>query len=327
MPTFHRRHIFLAGFGAAIGLAAHAPAFAQAAGAPLRVILPVSAGSGLDTIARAGQNALGKQLNQPVVIDNLPGAGGVTGTANLVKAAPDGRTIAFVSNNHSVNPSVYKKMPFDSLADITPITVLGETPFVMVVNPAKLPVRTAKELQAALKAKPDFYNFASSGNGTIIHLAAQLFLDAAEVKARHIPYKGMGPMVTDIIGGQVDFGVVAINVAQPYLKAGTLRAVGVMGARRIPSLAEVPTFREQGFNDVEVGGWFAVIGPKGLPAAEVRHMYDAVVAAWNTAEVKDAMARQENLIDPMTPEASAQFMRTEQARYARIVQKGDIKVD
>ena len=327
MPTFHRRHIFLAGFGAAIGLAAHAPAFAQAAGAPLRVILPVSAGSGLDTIARAGQNALGKQLNQPVVIDNLPGAGGVTGTANLVKAAPDGRTIAFVSNNHSVNPSVYKKMPFDSLADITPITVLGETPFVMVVNPAKLPVRTAKELQAALKAKPDFYNFASSGNGTIIHLAAQLFLDAAEVKARHIPYKGMGPMVTDIIGGQVDFGVVAINVAQPYLKAGTLRAVGVMGARRIPSLAEVPTFKEQGFNDVEVGGWFAVIGPKGLPAAEVRHMYDAVVAAWNTAEVKDAMARQENLIDPMTPEASAQFMRTEQARYARIVQKGDIKVD
>lgn len=327
MPIAHRRQFIALTTCFAAGLAGFAPALAQTSGTPLRVILPVSAGSGLDTIARAGQNALGKQLNQPVVIENLPGAGGITGTAHLVKAPADGKTIAFVSNNHSVNPSVYKKMPFDSLNDITPISVIGETPFLLVVNPSRLPVKNAKELQAALKAKPDFYNYASSGNGTIIHLAAEMFLDAADVKAKHIPYKGMGPMVTDIISGQVDFGVVAINVAQQHLKGGTLRAIGVMGAKRIPSLADLPTFKEQGFNDVEVGGWFAVIAPKGLPPAEVKRLHGAVVAAWNTAEVKEAMAKQENIVNPMTPEVSAQFMKSEQARYARIVQKADIKLD
>jgi tripartite-type tricarboxylate transporter receptor subunit TctC len=251
----------------------------------------------------------------------------MTGTAQMVKSPADGKTIAFVSNNHSVNPSVYKKLPFDSLADITPITVLGETPFLLVVNPNRLPVKNAKELQAALKAKPDYYNYASSGNGTIIHLGAEMFLDAAGVKAKHIPYKGMGPMVTDIIGGQVDFGVVAINVAQQHLKAGTMRAIGVMSAKRIPSLPDLPTFKEQGFPEVEVGGWFAAIGPKGLPPAEVKRLYDAMIAAWNTPEVKEAMAKQENVVHPLTPEASAQFMKAEQARYARIVHKADIKLD
>ncbi|MEO8022356.1 tripartite tricarboxylate transporter substrate binding protein [Polaromonas sp.] len=327
MPTFTRRQLILATTGFTASLAGFGPAFAQTLATPIRVILPVSAGSGLDTIARAGQNALSKQLTQPVVIENLPGAGGIIGTGNLVKAPADGRTIAFVSNNHSVNPSVYRKMPFDSLKDITPICVIGETPFLLVVNPAKLPVKNAKELQAALKAKPDYYNYASSGNGTIIHLAAEMFLDAADVKAGHIPYKGMGGMVTDIISGQVDFGVVAINVAQQHLKNGSLRAVGVMGAMRIASVPDIPTFKEQGFNDMEVGGWFAVVAPKGLPPAEVTRLHKAIVAAWNTAEVKEAMAKQENIVHPMTPEASAQFMKSEQARYARIVQKADIKLD
>jgi len=295
---------------------------------PLRVILPVSAGSGVDTIVRAVAPALQKELGgQPVVIENLPGAGGITGTSALVKAQPDGNTIAFVSNNHAVNPSVYKKMPYDSLADVTPISVVGATPFVLVVNPSKLPASNARELVALLKAKPGVYNFASSGNGTIIHLADEMFVDAAGVDAKHIPYKGVGPMVADLIGGQVDFGVVAVPAVQGHLKNGTLRAIGVMGKTRVPSLPDLPTIAEQGFPEVDIAGWFAVLGPPKLPAADVKRLHDAVVAAFADAEVRAAMARQENLINPSTPEAAAQTLKSEQDRYARLVKKANIALD
>jgi tripartite-type tricarboxylate transporter receptor subunit TctC len=288
----------------------------------------VSAGSGVDTIVRAAAPALAKELGgQAVVVENLPGAGGITGTSALVKAQPDGNTIAFVSNNHAVNPSVYKKMPYDSLADITPITVVGATPFVLVVNPHKLPANNAKELVALLKAKPGIYNYASSGNGTIIHLADEMFVEAAGVDAKHIPYKGVGPMLADLIGGQVDFGVVAVPAVQGHLKNGTLRAIGVMGKTRVPSLPDLPTIAEQGYPDVDVAGWFAVIGPAKLPAAEVKRVHDAVVAAFAEPDVKAAMSRQENIINPSTPEAAAQTMKSEQERYARLVKKANIALD
>lgn len=302
------------------------PAAAQS-DSPMRVILPVGAGSGVDTIARAAQNALARELKQSVVIENLPGAGGLTGTAQIVKAAPDGRTIGLVSNNHAVNPSVYKKMPFDSINDITPIAVVGETPFVLVVNPGKLPVKTVKELVATLKANPGKYNYASSGNGTILHLAAELFVDEAGVKAAHVPYKGVGPMLTDMIGGQVDFGVLAVPAVQGQLKAGTLRAIGVMGAQRVASMPDLPTMKEQGLNDVVIGGWFAFVAPAKLPAQEVKRIHTAVTNAFASPEVKEAMAKQENIINPMSPEASLAHFKTEQARYARIVQKAGVSLD
>ncbi|HEY2561057.1 MAG TPA: tripartite tricarboxylate transporter substrate binding protein [Caldimonas sp.] len=311
---------------AAAACSALAPAHA-ADRPPLRVILPVSAGSGVDTIVRAVAPALSKELGgQAVVIENLPGAGGITGTSALVKAAPDGNTIAFVSNNHAVNPSVYKKMPYDSLADITAISVVGATPFVLVVNPTKLPAKNANELVALLKARPGAYNLASSGNGTIIHLAGEMFDEAAGVDAKHIPYKGVGPMLADLIGGQVDFGVVAVPAVQGHLKNGTLRAIGVMGKTRVPSLADVPTLAEQGF-DVDVAGWFAVIGPPKLPAAEVKRLHGAVVAAFAESDVRAAMAKQENVINPTTPEAAAQVLKSEQERYARLVRKANISLD
>lgn len=300
---------------------------AQGAG-PLRVILPVGPGSGVDTIVRALQGALIRALGgQPVVIENLPGAGGITGTQAVVKAAPDGNTIGIVSNNHAVNPSVFKKMPYDGIADLTPVSVLGGSPFVLVVNPQKVPARTAKELQAFLKARPGDYNYASSGNGTIIHLAGEMFVDAAGVEVRHIPYKGMGPMISDIIGGQVEMGVAAVAAVQGHLKSGALRAIGVMGRQRVASLPDLPTIAEQGFPDVDVSGWFAVVGPARLPAAQVRHLHDAFVTAFADPEVKAAMARQDNQISPTSPEAALAFFRSEQERYARLVKKADIKPD
>lgn len=296
--------------------------------APLRVILPVGAGSGVDTIVRSAQNALSRALGgQAVVVENLPGAGGITGTSALVKAAPDGHTVAFISNNHAVNPSVFKSMPYDSLGDITPISVVGGSPFVLVVNPQKVPAKDAREMQALLKARPEAFNMASSGNGTIIHLAGEMFVDALGVKVQHIPYKGMGPMLTDMIAGQVDFGAAAVPAAQGHLAGGRLKAIGVMGRQRVASLPDVPTIAEQGFPEVDVAGWFALIAPKGLPPAQVERLHTAVVAAFNDPEVKAAMAKQDNVIDPMTPEASARFLKTEQDRYARLVGKAGVKPD
>ena len=319
---FHRRTFnMLVAVALAVGATG---SLAQSSDKPLRMVLPVGAGSGVDTIMRAAVPSLTKALDgQPVVIENLPGAGGLTGTSVVVRAPADGKTLGVVSNNHVVNPSVFKKMPFDAINDITPISVVGGTPFVLVVNP-KVPAKNAKELQALLKAKPDSYNYASSGNGTIIHLAGAMFLDAAGVDARHIPYKGVGPMVADIIGGQVEMGVVAVPAVQGQLKSGALRAIGVMGKTRVPSLPDVPTIAEQGFPEVDVSGWFAVVGPAKLPPAEVKRLHAAIVAAFNTPETKDAMAKQENIINPMTPEASAQFFKTEQERYAKLVKKANI---
>ncbi len=327
LPRSFNRMPFLASAALAASLSMTSlSTFAQNT-SPLRVIVTNSAGSGIDVTVRAVAPALSKSLGRPVVIENLPGAGGITATSALVKAAPDGNTIALVSNNHSVNPSVYKKIPYDSLADITPITVVGDTPFVLAVNPNRISAKTAKELQNQLKAKPGTYNYGSSGNGTIIHLAAAMFADAADVDIKHIPYKGMSAMVADLVGGQIDLAAVAVPVAAPFVRAGTLRAIGVMGKQRVQSLPDVPTIAEQGFPDVDVAGWFAFIGPAKLPAAEVKRLHDGIVAAFTTPESREAMNKQDNVIHPMSPDASAKFFRTEQERYAKLVKKADVKLD
>ena len=292
---------------------------------PLRVILPVSAGSGVDAIVRAMGPQLNKALGQPVVVENIPGAGGITGTSAIVKAPADGQTIGVLSNNHVINPSVFKSLPYDTIGDITPIMVVGATPFVLVVNPTKLPARNVKELVALLKAKPGAYNYASSGNGTIIHLAGALFAEEAGVDIKHVPYKGTGPMVSDLIAGHVDLGVVAVPAVQGHLKAGTLRAVGVGTDKRISQLPDVPTMGEQGLPNYLIGGWFTVVGPPKLPAAEVKRIHAGFTAALATPEVKEAMASQGNIISPTTPEAAAQYMRSEQERYAKLIGKIGLK--
>ncbi len=290
---------------------------------PLRFILPVATGSGVDTIMRASSAALAAALGQPVVIDNQPGAGGVVGTQALVKSAPDGHTLSVVSNNHVIYPSVLKSIPFDPVADITPIAVIGTTPMVFVVNP-KLPAQNAKELVALLKAHPGKYNYASSGNGTILHLAAEMFKDVTGTFITHIPYRGVGPMLQDLLSDQVDMGVLALPAVQAQLKSGSLRAIGTSSAQRIPAAPDIPTFAEQGYPKYQVGGWFAVVGPKGLPAAEVKRVREAFVTAFNTPEVKDAMARQGNTIAIGTPEEAGPFFKAELVKYAALVKRAGV---
>jgi tripartite-type tricarboxylate transporter receptor subunit TctC len=290
----------------------------------VRFILPNAAGSGVDTIARAAQPALNKAFNASVVIDNQPGAGGVVGLQQLARAAPDGNTLSIVSNNVVIFPSVIKSLSFNMPGDFTPIAVVGATPMVLVVNPARVPARNSREFIALLKSKPDTFNFASGGTGTILHLATQLFLEEAGVTAKHIPYKGVGPMVAGLIGGQVDFGTAALPSVQPHIKSGTLRAIGMLTAQRTPAAPEIPTFAEQGLPNFVVDAWFAVIGPKGLPPAIVNKTHDAVVAAFADPTVKQAMANQGNTISISTPEQAQAAFKSELAKYAMLVKKAGI---
>ena len=292
---------------------------------PVKFILPVASASGVDTITRAAQAALAKALGHPVIVENQPGAGGIVGTSALVKAVPDGFTLSFVSNNHVIYPSVYKSLPFDPINDITPIAIVGTTPIIVLVNP-KLPVNNAKELVALLKAKPGELNYASSGNGTILHLAAEMFVDEAGASAKHIPYKGVGPMLTDLIGGQVDMATAALPSVQQHIKSGALRAIGVGAAQRVAAAPDIPTLAEQGMPGYLVEGWFALVGPKGLPAADVKRLHDALSAAFAAPEVRDAMAKQGNTINISSTEQAGQFFRSEMAKYAKLVKKAGIEL-
>lgn len=320
-PTSIRRRGLLAAAATALAL----PAFAQG-DKPVRLVLPISAGSGVDVIARAASVAVGKALGAPLVVENLPGAGGITGAAVVAKAAPDGLTLGLVSNNHVINPAVYKKMPFDAIADFTPISVIGATPLVLVAGKG-VAASNVKELVALAKAQPDALNYASSGNGTIIHLAGEMFVEQAGLRVRHVPYKGTGAMVNDLLGGQVQFGVVALPAIQAHIKSGMVKAIGLCGAQRSPAAPEIPTLAEQGLPDYDVEGWFAVVGPARMPAAEVRRVHDAFVRGFASPEVAEAMAKQGNLIRPTSPEEAAKFFRSEAARYAALARKANVSLD
>ena len=291
----------------------------------VKFILPNATGSGVDAITRAAAPALAKSLGHPVVVDNQAGASGIIGLQALTKNPPDGFTLSVVSNNVVIFPSVMKSLPFNMPGDFTPIAVIGSTPMVLVVNPQKVAATNSRDFIAALKARPDSLNFGSGGTGTILHLAAEMFLDVAKVSAKHIPYKGVGPMVTDLLGGQIDFGVVALPSVQQHIKTGALRAIGMCGDKRTAAAPEVPTFVEQGLTDYVMEAWFAVIGPKGMAAADVKRVHDAVVAAFNDAVVKDTMAKQGNTIAISSSEQAQRAFQSELTRYAALVKKVGIE--
>ena len=292
---------------------------------PVKFILPNATGSGVDAITRAAAPALGKALGANVVVENQAGASGVIGLQAMAKNPPDGYTLSVVSNNVVIFPSVIKNLPFDMPGDFTPIAVLGSTPLVLVANPQRVPAGNAREFIAALKAKPDGFNFGSGGTGTILHLAAEMFVDEAGVKARHIPYKGVGPMVTDLLGGQIDFAVLALPSVQQHIKSGALKAVGMCGDKRNAAAPDVPTFVEQGLPRYVIDAWFGVLGPKGMSPAAVKKVHDALVAAFNDPAVKETMAKQGNTIAIESVEQAQKTFRSEMERFAALVKKVGIE--
>ena len=300
---------------------------AQARERPLRVIVPVSTGTSADLSVRTLAAALAKALAQPVLIENLPGAGGLVGTTALVKAAPDGQTIGVVSNSHVINQSLYRKPPFDANADVTPIMVMLSTPMVLVASAASVPATDLQQLLAWLDARPGSANYGSAGHGSLGHLCAEMFINAAGVDIKHIPYKSLGPLLADLIGGQVQLAFLALPGAQALLKRGLLRAIGLAAATRAAAAPELATLAEQGLAEPQVSAWFAVVGPARLPAAEVRRIHGALGAALATADVRERLQAQGSHVDPGSPEAATQFLRTETARYAALIRRLGISID
>ena len=318
MTRFTRRHTL-----AAIGAAACSGLVNAQSEKVVKFILPVSAGSGVDGIMRAASTQLAKALGQSIVIDNQPGAGGVLGTAAMVKSAPDGHTLSMVSNSHVIYPSVLKSLPFDPLNDITPIAVIGATPMILVVNP-KLPAKNLREFAALLARNPGQYNYASSGNGTILHLAAEMFKEVSGTFSTHIPYRGFGPMLQDILSGQVDWGVGALPAVLGQVKAGNLRALCISSRQRSAAAPEIPTSAEAGFPRYLVEGWFSIVGPRGMDPDQIKRIHSAIVSAFATPEVKEAMAKQGNSINIGSPEAAQIHFQSELAKYTTLVKRAGV---
>jgi tripartite-type tricarboxylate transporter receptor subunit TctC len=293
-------------------------AYAQVGGKPLRIIVPLTTGSTVDTVARAMSVELAKSMGQPVVIENLPGAGGVTGTAQLVRAPKDGQTLAMISSNHAINPSIYKNVPFDSVKDITPISVFGTVPLVLVVN-TSVAAKNTRELVALVKASPGKLNYGSAGNGSVLHLAGELFKEQAGAFITHIPYRGTGPLTTDLMGGQVDMAFLSVTAAAPHIKSGKLRAIGVSTRTPTAVLPDVPTLAESGLPGYSFDAWLAIIAPGGTPKPIVQDLYQKFRTALANKDVQSNLHAQGITILEGTPEQAEPFFVSELAKHAKLV--------
>src|SRR3954467_2361579 len=243
----------------------HAPVAAQNyPNRPVRLVVPFSAGGAADVPGRILTQKLTEALGQQVVVDNRPGAGSTIGADNVAKSPPDGYSLLTISNTHYVSAALYKKLPYDSVSDFSPITQVTTAPNIIIVHPS-LPAKTMKELIALAKARPGQINYASSGNGSTQHLTGALFCKMAGIDMTHIPYRGSGPATADLLSGQVTVGFPGIAGMLPQIKAGKLRALAVTSAKRSPELPNVPTVAEAGLKGYDVTAWFGVAGPKGMP--------------------------------------------------------------
>lgn len=266
------------------------PARAQAfPNRPVKIVVPFGAGSVLDLLARLLSEPLGKALGQPVVVENVAGAGGVTGTQQMVHAPKDGHTLALTNNSHVINPSVYKNLGFDSLKDVAPVAVLGNTPLILVVNP-KLP-GTLRELLAQAKARPGALTYGSTGNGSAVHLAGVLLASEGGVDLKHIPYKQPAQMITDLLGGVIDMVVYSIPPVAAHVESGKLRALGVSTQVRSTVLPNVPTLAEAGLPKYDFGGWLILLAPGGTPAPVINRLNAEVRAAMALKETQAGLAK------------------------------------
>ena len=301
-------------------------AFAQQYPAkPVHIIVPFAPGGGSDFIGRFMAQRLSDAMGKQFIVENKPGAGGVLGIEQGIKAAPDGYTLTLIASSYTVNPSVYK-IHFDPVADITPIIQLSQGPLVVVVRPS-LPVNSVKDLIALAKAKPGQVNFASSGQGSVIHLATELFGTMAGVKMNHIPYKGTGPALTDTMGGQTDVFFSSTATAVPQVQAGKLRAIAVTTAKRIPALPNVPTVAESGVPGYDVTLWHGLIGPKGMPRAVVDRLNSEVTKLLKVPATADQLKTDGVAPAGGTPEQFQEQIKKEIGIWRKVAADANVKVE
>ncbi|WP_144654601.1 Bug family tripartite tricarboxylate transporter substrate binding protein [Achromobacter dolens] len=309
-------------------LSAAAPVPAQSADwptRPLRLLVGSAPGGGTDAMARAVADKLGPMLKQTVVVENKPGASN-TLAADLAAKSGDGHTMVMgVSTAHAIAPHLLK-LGYDNDRDLTPVVFVGAVPNILVVN-NQLPAQSVQELIALLKRKPGEYNFASSGSGSTQHIAAELFKDATGVQMTHIPYRGSGPAMVDLMGGQVQIAFETASSVIPHIKSGKVRALAVLSARRNPQLPDVPTMAEAGVSGVEMSAWYGIYMPSGTPAAVQQRVHDSVNAVLAMPETQTRLQAIGADINPMSQAQFAQFHQAENQRYAGIIKKNHISVE
>ena len=322
-----RRRILAAAATLALGAIA-LPAGAQAwPDKPIRIVVGFAPGGFTDVLARLLGQKLTERLGQSVIVENKPGAAGTLGADVVAKARPDGYTLLLAhSNSNSVAPSLYPKLPYDVLKDFTPIIAVANTPLLLTVND-KVAAKNVKEFVALAKAKPGALRYASSGGGSAQHLAAERFQLATGTQMTHIPYKGSGQAIIDLLSGQVELNFESPPNVMTHAKAGKLRLLAVTSNRRSPILPDVPTMAEAGVQNAEMLQWFAVMGPAKLPSDITRKLNTEIAAILKQPDVQEKIASQGGEIMGGTPEEFARFLATDTAAYARLVKEANIKLD
>ncbi|WP_373378391.1 Bug family tripartite tricarboxylate transporter substrate binding protein [Cupriavidus nantongensis] len=312
------------GAGAMLAAPAHADTWPSK---PVTVIVPFPAGGGTDAFARPLTAQLSKQLGKQFVIDNRGGAGGTVGASLASKAAPDGYTVFIGGAHHAIAPSFYKKLDYDIEKDFIPVTVIAQPPQVVVVNPNRVKANTLQELIAYARANPGKLNYGSAGNGSSHHLAGELFKIQTKTFITHIPYKGAGPALSDLIAGQVDLMFDGLGSSAQHIRAGRIKALAVASNKRSPAFPNVPTAAEAGVPNYEVSTWYAMWVPKGTPKDIVDRLYAETEKALNSPELKQVWLNNGSETPAFTPEQFGQFQHAEIRRWAQVVQQSGAKMD
>jgi tripartite-type tricarboxylate transporter receptor subunit TctC len=332
--TLNRRQLTLA----ALALAAAAPGAALAQSAwpakPLRLVVPFAAAGTTDILARALAPELQKALGQPVVVDNKPGAGGNTASAEVAKTPADGYTMLMGTvGTHAINAALYPKLPYDPIKDFTPVTLVAGVPNVLVLNAAfaqKHNINNVADFIRAAKANPGKFNMASSGNGTSIHLSGELFKSMAGVFMVHFPYRGSGPALIDLMGGSMDLMFDNLPSALPHIRSGKLKALAVTSARRSDAIPELPTIEEAGgptLKGFEASSWFGLVVPAGTPADVVNRLQGETAKALASPALKDRLQSQGAIPSGMSSADFARFIAAETTKWAKVVKTANAKVD
>ena len=321
--------IAAAWLAAAFTLAAAPAALAQAwPNKPVRAINPFAAGGGTDTFARPWAAKLSQALGQTVIIENQGGAGGTLGASNAAKASPDGYTLFVGAVHHTIAETLYTKLPYSLERDFVPITMLASVPNVVVVHPKHAGIRTFKDFVDFAKANPGKLNFGSAGNGTTHHLSVELFKIVGGVNLVHVPYKGAGPMMQDLLAGQVDFAFDGMGTSATQIKGGKLRPLAVTASSRSPVLPDVPTMAEVGYpNYGDVTTWYALWAVKGSPQVVVDRTWAETAKALQQADMKAIWDSQGATAGGQKPEEFAAFVRSEIAKWGKVVRDAGIKID
>ena len=291
---------------------------------PIRVIVGQAPGGATDIVSRALAQKLTDGLGQTVVIDNRSGAAGSIGSAIAASAPPDGYTALIVSSTYTINPSLYKKLPFDPVRDLQPVTLIASSPFLLMVHPS-IAAKTPRELIALAKTRK--LTFGSGGIGSSGHLAAELFSNMAGIELTHVPYKGAGPALIDTLGGQVNLIMSSIVSGMPYAKAGRLRALAITTRTRSPALPELPTISESALPGYDFSSWYGLMVPAGTPQPVIGRLHDETVKALKLPDLQQRLASEGCDAVGSTPEQLGAYIRTEMARWAKVVKASGMQAE